>query len=175
MSVHHISFIVCSLLMVAQYACAQEVKEPTGAGKIDSQSGNSSASPVATYTKLNTPGNDVAAVRKAEAGLVSAQPDLNESVVAPSPSDAQLAGTVSSTQSTNRQGMYARVTKEYYNQSANQSDKQEKAGALSRFGLRYSATDNDQLWMEYRISEKSALRLRGAAHRGIRVLAVFHY
>lgn len=175
MNAHHVALIVCSLLMVAQYACAQEIKETTGAGKIDTQPGNSSAPPVATYTKLNTPGNDVAAVRKAETGLVSARPDLNEAVAAPSPSDAQLTGTGVNTQNTNGQGMYARVTKEYYNQSANPPDKQEKAGALSRFGLRYSPTDNDQLWMEYRVSEKSAVRLRGAAHRGIRVLAVFHY
>ncbi|MFZ6718868.1 hypothetical protein [Undibacterium sp. Ji49W] len=175
MNAHHIALIICSLLMVAQYACAQEIKETTGAGKIDTQPGHSSAPPVSTYTKLNMPSNDRMVAAKTETKTVSARPDSSESSATPLPSDTQLADNAASTQSSNGQGMYARVTKEYYNQPANQSDKQEKAGALSRFGLRYSPTDNDQLWMEYRTSEKSAVRLRGAAHRGIRVQAVFRY
>ena len=153
---HQLGLIICGLLMFAQYACAYEVRQLAGEDK--------------TEQTLSTPKESVTDV-----STTVAENTQGDSAAAPAPADPLLAGRAGNSQSSNGQGMYARVTKEYYNQAAAVPGKQEKADTLSKFGFRYSPTGNDRIWLEYRLSDKAAIRLRGAAHRGVRVLAVFEY
>lgn len=155
---HQLGLIICGLLMFTQSACAYEVRQLTG----DDKTEQTMSTPKESVTDVNT-----TVVENAQADSAPA--------AAPAPADPLLAGRAGNSQRSNGQGMYARVTKEYYNQASAVPGKQEKADTLSKFGFRYSPTGNDRIWLEYRLSDKAALRLRGAAHRGVRVLAVFEY
>ncbi|MFZ6759300.1 hypothetical protein ACO0K9_19010 [Undibacterium sp. Ji50W] len=175
MSAHYSALIVCSLLMYAQATCAQEVKQPASAEGLEQQN----------EVGKNLPADRWIANRAGDANPVNGKPALGpqqatadaelDGFPVPSASGARLPGRTGNTQAANGQDLYARVTKEYYSQSASLPSKQEKPDALSRFGVRYSPAGNDHLWLEYRFSEKSAIRLRGAAHRGVKVLAVIEY
>ncbi|MES2042209.1 MAG: hypothetical protein V4495_30730, partial [Pseudomonadota bacterium] len=177
----------CSLLMYAQYTCAQEVKASPSTEMMAQQASLSKdvSKELSKDKELSKelPANDRQSRQPDEVNVADEKTapargtdkaELNGPPVPPV-SDAQLAGRVGNVQTANGQDLYTRVTKEYYSQSANLPGKQEKPGTLSRFGLRYSQSGNDHIWLEYRFSEKGALRLRGAAHRGVRVLAVFEY
>ncbi|MFZ6735706.1 hypothetical protein ACO0LG_27550 [Undibacterium sp. Ji42W] len=183
MSAHYISLTLCSLLIYAQYACAQEARFSVSRESAGQQTGFATqAAQEQAVTKDQTiaerdagSAQDIAAVRAAVPEIrQSGQSDLNGPPV-PSVADAQFVGRNGNAQSANGADLYTRVTKEYYNQSASPNTRQEKPGTLSKFGLRYTQAGSDHLWLEYRFSDKGALRLRGAAHRGVRVLAVFEY
>ncbi|MBI1772463.1 MAG: hypothetical protein HYR68_08995 [Burkholderiales bacterium] len=177
MSAHYLALIVCSLLMYAQYTCAQEIKTSPGTEIMAQQTSLSkeiSKELLTDESRVNKPGDASVPDEKTAPAQAADKAELNGPPVPPV-TDAQLVGRRGNTQVGNGQDLYTRVTKEYYSQSANLPGKQEKPGTLSRFGLRYSQSGNDHLWLEYRFSEKGALRLRGAAHRGVRVLAVFEY
>lgn len=164
MSAHDLALFIFSLFMCAQYACAQDVKAPA-----------SMENAVQQTSLFRTLPADARLADDKTALVRAANPaDLNGPPV-PSVSDAQLTGRAGITQSANGQDLYTRVTKEYYSQSTTLAAKKENPDTLSRFGLRYSPTGNDRIWLEYRFSEKGAIRLRGAAHRGVRVMAVFEY
>lgn len=179
MSAHYFALVVGSLLMYAQYSCAQEAS-PGGTQKAaqrDSRpvqvSGEPGTDPGKSGQTSDAENDTTEMYGKNAAAYANRQSDLNGPPV-PSLSEAQLAARNRSAQTSSGPDLYTRVTKEYYSQSATPV-RQEKPGTLSRFGLRYSQTGNDHIWLEYRFSEKGALRLRGAAHRGVRVLAVFEY
>ncbi|MFZ6640884.1 hypothetical protein ACO0LL_14145 [Undibacterium sp. TC4M20W] len=189
MSAHYLSLTLCSLLMYAQYACAQEARlsvsrESAGqqmsraTGAVKEQAKEQAVTKEQAIAERDAGAvQELAASRTAvlESGQ-SGQPDLNGPPVPPV-ADAQLAGrsgNAGNAQPANGSDLYTRVTREYYSQSATPA-RQEKPGTLSKFGLRYSQAGSDHLWLEYRFSDKGALRLRGAAHRGVRVLAVFEY
>jgi|GEM_PF-2086154 len=164
MSAYDLALFIFSLFMCAQYACAQDVKAP--------------ASMENTVQQKSVPRTSPADARLADDKTAqdrAANPaDLNGPPV-PSVSDAQLTGRAGITQSANGQDLYTRVTKEYYSQSASLPVRKEHPDTLSRLGLHYSPSGKDLIWLEYRFSEKGAIRLRGAAHRGMRVMAVFEY
>ncbi|MFZ6775970.1 hypothetical protein ACO0LD_04000 [Undibacterium sp. Ji83W] len=181
MSAHYLALVVCSLLMYAQFACAQEVIFSPDTEMIAQQASLSKelSKELPAIDRKSRQPDDASVLNEKAAPArvvdnVADKAELNGPPVPPV-TDAQLASRGGSTQAANGQDLYTRVTKEYYSQSANLPGKQEKPGTLSRFGLRYSQSGNDHLWLEYRFSEKGALRLRGAAHRGVRVLAVFEY
>lgn len=177
MSAHSLALVVCSLLMYAQYACAQEVKIPVATEKVEQQASLSkeiSKELLADESKANKPGDTSMLDEKVMPARAADKAELNGPPV-PQVSEAQLTSRVGNAQTANGQDLYTRVTKEYYSQPASLPGKQEKSGTLSRFGLRYSQSGNDHIWLEYRFSEKGAIRLRGAAHRGVRVLMVFEY
>lgn len=164
MNAHYLALFVCSLFMYAQYACAQEVNAPASVENLGQQASMS----------RELPAHASLADDKTVLVRTTNPADLNGPPV-PSVSDAQLMGRAGNTQSANGQDLYTRVTKEYYSQSTNLAAKKESPDTLSRFGLRYSPTGNDRIWLEYRFSEKGAIRLRGAAHRGVRVMLAFEY
>ncbi|MFZ6875823.1 hypothetical protein ACO0LF_27455 [Undibacterium sp. Di27W] len=101
--------------------------------------------------------------------------DMNAPPVADESRNAPLGDRGASIPNKDGQGLYARVTKEYYSQSGAQNSKPEKPETLSKFGFRYSPSGNERLWLEYRFSEKGALRLRSAGHRGVKILAAWEY
>ncbi|MFZ6707967.1 hypothetical protein [Undibacterium sp. TC9W] len=186
MSAHYVSLTLCSLLMYAQYACAQDARlsvSRESAGQQMSRVTGAAKEQAVTKEQAIAERDAGAAQELAAAGASegvavpesgqSGQSDLNGPPVPPV-ADAQLAGRSGNAQSANGSDLYTRVTREYYSQSATAA-RQEKPGTLSKFGLRYSQAGSDHLWLEYRFSDKGALRLRGAAHRGVRVLAVFEY
>ncbi|WP_162042312.1 hypothetical protein [Undibacterium sp. YM2] len=165
MSAHYLVLVTCSLLMYAQYSCASESNSAASADAAEPPPG------LATPQAVNVAQEPVEPGARAD---TSTQAELNGPPV-PAVSKAQLAGRSEKTQSANGPDLYTRVTKEYYAQSANPASRQEKPGSLSRFGLGYSQSGNDHLWLEYRFNEKAAIRLRGAAHRGVRLMAVVEY
>ncbi|MFZ6746706.1 hypothetical protein ACO0LC_26060 [Undibacterium sp. JH2W] len=111
----------------------------------------------------------------AQAERMLARTDLPAPPAVSEKLDASLGERGVSTPGKEGQGLYARVTKEYYSQSGYQNTKPEKTETLSKFGFRYSSTGNERIWLEYRFSEKGALRLRGAGHGGVKILAVWEY
>ena len=71
-------------------------------------------------------------------------------------------------------GVLTRVNREYQQGLLGSSrNKNHPDPGTSGFGFRYSR-ENNQGWLEYRMSERSALRLRGAS-RGFKVVAAWQF
>ena len=179
MSAHYISLTICSLLMYAQYACAQEARIPASREKAEQQIGRS-----AEASKEKLAGErDAGATFDSKDNLTARNSGESDLDGPPTPAaderfasrNVNAGNREKAAQTASGSDLYTRVTKEYYSQSASPTARQEKPGTLSKFGLRYSQAGSDHIWLEYRFSDKGALRLRGAAHRGVRVLAVFEY
>ena len=74
----------------------------------------------------------------------------------------------------NYTGILTRVNREYQQALLSSSQYQERANSSqSGFGFRYTPESN-QAWLEYRFSERGALRMRGAS-RGVKIVAAWKF